>query len=161
MGGQNRGPLRGSLRQAIMRRMPSPRARVRLLLTVLLTALPQLGCGGEEPVPSGDRPVVVAPDNPSVAGSVQDPTAPRIVSIVITAGTTTGDTGVVSLQRNVPVRLTVISDVADTVFVEGYDLRVLATAGVPVQLDFLAATAGEFQVRLEDSGLALTTLQVS
>lgn len=141
--------------------MPSSRALARLLIPVLLTALPQVGCGGEEPVASGDRPVVVAPDNPSVAGSVEEPLAPRIVSVVITEGATTGDTGVVSLQRNVPVRLTVISDVADTVLVEGYDLRAVATAGVPVQLDFLAATAGEFRVRLTDSGLTLTTLQVS
>lgn len=140
--------------------MPSSRALVRLLMTVLLTALPAVGCG-EEPVASGDRPVVAVPDKPSVAESVEDPTAPRIVSIVITEGSTTGDTGVVSLQRNVPVRLTVISDVADTLLVEGYDLRAVATAGVPVQLDFLAATAGEFRVRLENSGLVLTTLQVS
>jgi len=52
----------------------------------------------------------VSPDGPSVADSVDDPTAPRIVSVVVTGGELTGDTGTVPLDRNVPVRLTVISD---------------------------------------------------
>lgn len=141
--------------------MPSPTALARLLLTVLLTALPQVGCGDEEPTASGDRPVVATPDNPSVADSVDDPTAPRIVSVVATGDELTGDTGTVVLQRDVPVRVTVISDRTQTVLVEGYDLRALATAGVPVQLDFLVDRAGEFRVVLEESGRVLTTLSVS
>lgn len=156
--GRRAQPVDGS---DIMPVMPSPAALARLLLTVLLTALPQVGCGDEEPVPAGDRPVVATPDNPSVADSVDDPTAPRIVSVVVTGDALTGDTGTVALERNVPVRLTVISDQAQTLLVEGYDLRALATAGVPVQLDFLADRAGEFRVVLEESALLLTTLRVS
>ena len=68
----------------------------------------------------------MSPDGPSVADSVDDPTAPRIVSVVVTGGELSGDTGTVPLERNVPVRLTVISDQAQTVLDEGYDLRALA-----------------------------------
>jgi hypothetical protein len=143
-----------------MGRMPFPAACSRPAVALLL-AVSLAGCGGgEEPVPSGDRPVLAKPDSPSVASAIADPTAPRIVSIVVTKGRLTGDTGVVELRQNVPVRLVVISDTADTVLVQGLDITALATAEVPVQLDFIAARTGEFPVVLEDSGLELTRLRV-
>ena len=146
--------------RGIMAAMPSLVAPTRLALALLL-GLSTAACGDDQPpAPSGDRPVLVQPQNPSVASAVADPTAPRIVSIVVTDGRTTGDTGVVELRRNVPVRLVVISDTSDTVLVEGYDLRALAVAEVPVQLDFIADEAGEFPVVLEGSGRELTRLRV-
>ena len=143
-----------------MPRMPPLVAPSRVLLTLLL-ALPLSACGGGEDLrPSGERPVLAEPDNPSVASGVADPTAPRIVSIVVTGDALTGDTGVVQIRQNAPVRLVVISDRSDTVVVQGLDLTALATAEVPVQLDFIASRAGEFPVVLDDSGLELTRLRV-
>lgn len=142
--------------------MPSPRAAARPLLAALLLAVPLAACGGgPEPVASGDAPVRAEPDGPAVASSVDDDTIPQIISIVVTEGGLTGDTGVVEVKRNAPVRLSVISDDADTLLVGGYDLRATATADVPVQLEFLAAQPGEFPVVLEESGLELATLRVS
>lgn len=142
-----------------MRCMPSLVAVPRPFLALLL-ALPLAACGGADPVPSGDRPIVAPADNPDVASAVADPHAPRIVSVVVTDGRRTGDTGVVEVGRNVLVRLVVISDEAGTVLVQGYDLRALATAEVPMQLDFLADRPGDFPVLLEESGLELTRLRV-
>lgn len=140
--------------------MPSLAAAARPVLALLL-AVPLAACGaGEEPTPSGARPVLAEPDNPSVASGIADPTAPRIVSIVVDGDRLTGDTGVVELARNVPVRLVVISDRADTVVVRGLDLTALAVAEVPVQLDFVASRAGEFAVVLDDAGTELTRLRV-
>lgn len=140
--------------------MPSLVVCTRPLLALLL-ALPLTACGEDaDPQPSGPRPIVAEPDNPSVASGVADPTAPRIISIVVSGDELTGDTGVVELERNVPVRLVVISDRTRTVVVQGLDLTALATAEVPVQLDFLASRAGEFPVVLDDSGLELTRLRV-
>lgn len=134
-------------------------ASSRLLLGLLLV-LPLAACSGEDAVPSGDRPIVATADNPDVAPSVDDPSVPRLISIVVTDGRLTGDTGVVQVKRNVVVRLTVISDKADTVLVQGYGQRALATAEVPVQLEFLADEPGDFRIVLEDSGLELTRLRV-
>ena len=142
-----------------MRRMPSPRTAARLTLALLVT-LPIAACGGEDAQPSGERPVVAEADNPDVADAVDDPSAPRVVSIVVSGKTLTGDTGVVEIKRNAPVRLVVISDETGTVLVQGYELEALATAEVPVQLDFIAAEAGEFPVVLRESGLELTRLRV-
>lgn len=136
-----------------------PRPALALLLAPLLAGS-LAACGGADPVPSGDRPLVVQPDNPSVASSVADPLTPRIISIVVDEGRTTGDTGVVELKRNVPVRLVVIADDTGTVVVEGYGLRALAVAGSPVQLEFIASQPGEFAVVLEDADLELTRLRV-
>lgn len=127
----------------------------------LLLVVPLAACGGPDPVASGERPVRVEPDNPSVASGVADPSAPRIVSIVIEDGRTTGDIGVVELKRNVPVLLTVITDQTGTVLVEGYGLRTLATAGSPIQVEFIVDRPGEFAVVLEESDTELTTLSVS
>lgn len=143
-----------------MTSMSSSRTASRLAL-VLLLAASLAACGGADPVPAGERPLVAEADNPDVADAVEDPTTPRIISVVVTDGRLTGDTGVVPLQRNVPVRLVVISDTAGTVLVQGYGLEALATADVPVHLEFLADQAGEFPVTLRESGLELTRLRVS
>lgn len=147
-------------RQGIMPAMTPLRTASRLLL-ILLLAAPLAACGGADPVPAGERPLVAEADNPDVADGVEDPTTPRIVSIVVTDGRRTGDTGVVELRRNVPVRLVVISDEAGTVLVQGYGLQALATAEVPVHLEFIADRAGEFPVVLRESGLELTRLRIS
>ena len=143
-----------------MTRMPSLAAAARPVLALLL-ALPLAACGEDEALrPSGERPLLVEPDNPSVASGVADPTAPRIISVVVQDGQLTGDTGVVELEQNVPVRLVVISDRADTVVVQGLDLTALAVAEVPVQLDFVASRTGEFPVVLDEAGTELTRLRV-
>ena len=142
-----------------MARMSSLTTCARPALALVL-ALPLAACSSEEPEPAGERPVLAQPNNPSVASSVADPFAPRIISIVVSRGMTTGDTGVVDVKRNAPVRLVVITDKQDTVVVQGLDRSAVATAEAPQQLDFLAAKAGEFPVVLKDSGLVLSRLRV-
>lgn len=143
-----------------MTRMPSSRACARPVLALLLL-LPLAACGGEQPTPAGERPVLADADNPDVADGVDDSETPRIVSIVMTDGELTGDTGVVQIPRNARVRLVVISDETDTLLVQGYELQALATAEVPVQLEFIAAEAGDFRVVLRGSDRTLTTLRIA
>ena len=143
--------------RGIMRPMPHLARSLRLPLALLL-ALATAGCGGEDPAPAGDRPIVVPAENPDVASAVADPTTPRIVSIVANDGQLSGDTGTVEVKRNVVVRLVIISDEAGTAVVQGYDLEMLVTAESPAQLDFIANRAGDFPVVFE--GRTLTTLRV-
>ena len=140
--------------------MPHLPPSSRLALAVLL-AVPLAACGGEDPVPSGDLPITVPADNPDVASAVADPSTPRIVSVVMNDDVLTGDTGVVEIRRNAPVRLVVISDETDTAVIEGYELSALVTAEVPTQLEFIADEAGTFRVVLRESGVELTTLKVA
>lgn len=139
--------------------MSLPRSAVRSALALLLAA-PLAACGGADPVPAGERPVVAEADNLDVADAVADPTTPLIVSVVVEDGRLTGDTGLVPVKRNVLVRLTVISDRTDTLLVQGYGVQALATAEVPVQLEFLADQSGDFPVVLRESGLEVTRLRV-
>jgi hypothetical protein len=134
-------------------------APLRPVLALLLV-LPLAACGDEPAVPSGERPIVVEPDDLSVASAVADPTVPRILNLVVEDGQVSGDTGVVQVKRNVPVRVVVVPDETDTLLVEGYGIRALATADVPTQVDFLADEPGEFRVLLEDSGRELLRLRV-
>lgn len=143
-----------------MTSMRPPSMLLRPVLATLLV-LPLAACGSGEVRPAGERPLVVEPDNLAVASGVADPTTPRILSVVVEDGLTTGDTGVVEVKRNAPVRLVVISDQTDTLLVSGYDLRALATAEVPVQLEFIASRAGQFPVVLEKSGQELLRLRVA
>lgn len=142
-----------------MTAMSLSRTAARSALALLLAA-PLAGCGGSDPVPAGERPVVAEADNLDVADSVEDASTPRIISVVVDDGRLTGDTGVVPVKRNVLVRLVIISDRTDTVLVQGYGVQALATAEVPVQLDFIADQTGDFPVVLRESGLEVTRLRV-
>lgn len=139
--------------------MSTSRIAARSALALLLAA-PLAACGGADPVPAGERPILAEADGFDVADAVDDPTTPRIVSVVITDGRITGDTGIVPIKRNAPVRLTVISDSTDTVLVQGYGLEALATAEVPVQLEFIASRSGDFPVVLRESGLEVARLRI-
>lgn len=143
--------------------MPAP-ALVRpltrtALLLVLATGL--AGCGADEdPLPSGDAPVVARPSLPDVADGVTQDGVPQLVNVGYVAGRVTGAGGTVPLQRNTRVRLTVLTDTAETVLVRGYDARAQLTVDEPVQLTFIADRAGTFEVVLEQSRTVLTRLVV-
>ena len=131
------------------------RAVVPLLALVAL-----VGCGDEPPAVSEPRPVLSSPNNPSVAEGLPDRNAPQLVSVTFIDGQLTGDVGGVPVKLGSLVRVTVVTDVSETVVVEGFDARILTSIDQPVQLELLAQEAGEFDVRLEESGEVLTTLDV-
>lgn len=128
----------------------------------LLLALTLLGCGDDvDPEPSGAAPTVVAPSLPSVASGVTQAGVPQLVNVTVRDGVVTGAAGSIALATNTRVRLTVLADTADTLLVDGYDLRAKVTIDDPVQLAFIADRPGTFAVRLEKAGTVLTRLVVS
>ncbi len=132
-----------------------------LLLRLLSVLVLLSACGGVDPQPSGLRPPRASPSLPSVADGVSQDGVPRLVNLVVTAGRVTGVEGVVEIGINTPVRVTVLSDVADVLLVRDYDLRAQLSVDQPTQLEFLAGRTGDAAVVLEQSGLVLTTLRVS
>lgn len=132
------------------------------LLLCLLSVLVLLSaCGSPDPQPSGLRPPRASPSLPSVADGVSQSGLPRLVNLVVTDGRVTGVETLVEIGINTPVRLTVLSDVADVLLVRDYDLRAQLPVDQPTQLEFLAGRTGDVEVVLEQSGLVLTTLRVS
>jgi len=137
------------------------RARRTGLLLALGVGLALTGCGPSvDPRPSGSAPVVVRPSLPSVASGISQAGVPELINVGIANGVVTGASGPVAVAQNTPVRLTVLSDTAETLLVSGYELRAQLTVGEPVQLAFIADRTGRYEVVLEESGTVLTTLQV-
>lgn len=143
-------------------RPSSPRrARTPLLAVVPLLLLVLTGCGGGDPEPSGPLPMLVSPSLPAVASGVPQAGQPQMVSISISGGRATGDTGPVPIKKDTEVRITVLSDVTDVLLLEGYQRRAQVSIGSPVQLEFIADRTGTFDVVLERSGMKVTSLVVS
>ncbi len=142
-------------------RTPSVRrSRSTAGLLAVLLGLSVAACGGEDATPSGPLPSLSRPSKPAVASGVSQAGEPLIVGVTLVGGRVTGDTGPVSVAVGTPIRLTVLSDVADVLLVTGYDRREQVTVNNPVQLEFVADRSGTFEVLLEASGTTITTLQV-
>jgi hypothetical protein len=136
-------------------------ARAAVLLLVLPLAVPALvGCADTPPAVSAPRPVLVSPNNPGVSTALPDRDTPQLVNVTLIGGQLTGDVGSVPVALDSQVRLTVVTDVSDTVVVDGFGQSLLTTVGQPVQLELVADRAGEFPVRLQQAGTVLTTLTV-
>jgi hypothetical protein len=117
-------------------------------------------CGDEPPAVSQPRPVLSTPNNPSVADALPERYVPQLVNVTFVDGVLTGDVGSVPVVLGSVVRLTLVTDVVDTVVIEGFDQTILTAVNQPTQIELLADEAGAFDVRLQDSGQVLTTLDV-
>lgn len=137
----------------------------RVLLPALaLGLLPVLAsCGtsdpstvAEPPVPSG------APSGtpPAVASGVPGDTVQQSLNFVVAHGKVSADTGRVSVKLGSTLRITVLSDAADTIHVHLYDLTQALSAGEPGYLEFVADKPGVVEVELEHQKIPLTHLQV-
>lgn len=145
--------------------------RIAILVGALAVAGVLVGCGGEF---AGGGPATSSTAAPSTAhdaghSSTADPsTAPapagpttRIISITVSGGQLTGETGRVAVALGTRVTITVTSDVADEIHVHGYDRTAEVTAGGAASVNFTATIPGVFEVELEGAQLQLLELQVS
>ncbi|MBV9032144.1 MAG: hypothetical protein JO364_17935 [Pseudonocardiales bacterium] len=117
------------------------------------------GCGhgaGAAPSPS--------PAGASAArGQAPAPAAPtvRTISITVRGGKASGETGQVMVPLGTPLVVSVSSDVADEIHVQGYDRKARVPAGTTASVTFTANAPGVFEVELASSKLALLQLRVS
>ena len=133
-------------------------APVLLLLTPLAAA-----CGGSSapaassPVPSPSLASSAAP----VASSVPSDNAQQTVSLTVSGGKVTGQTGRVKVALGTRLRITVTSDVADELHVHVYDLKQEISANASGSIEFVADKPGVIEVELERAKLTLTHLEIS
>ena len=130
------------------------------------------GCGSGTDSDAAPPPSQPAPSSStaSAGGSTNspEPTSPatptpavdKEVTVVVAKRKVTPPTGRVEVPRGALVRITVTSDVKDSVHVHGYDRTVELTAGVPGSLDLRADRSGLFEVETHDTDLVLFQLVV-
>jgi hypothetical protein len=119
----------------------APRSlRRRTLAAVLLAGLLATGaCGGEAPAATGTT---------------------RAIDITIDDRTVTPAPGRIELARGTTVRLTVTSDVGDTVHIHGYDREFIVRPGVAGSVEFVAKDSGLYEVETHGQKLQLVQLVV-
>jgi hypothetical protein len=120
-------------------------------------------CGGSSapaassPLPSPSLASSAAP----VASSVPSDNAQQTISLTVSGGKVTGQTGRVKVALGTRLRITVTSDVADEILVHVYDLKQEVSANASASIEFVADKPGVVDVELERSKLTLTRLAIS
>ena len=134
------------------------RAPALLLLLTLSAA-----CGGSsEPAASSPLPSPsLASSAAPVASSVPSDNAQQTVTLTVSGGKVTGQTGRVKVALGTRLRITVTSDVADEIHVHVYDLTQQVSANASASIEFVADKPGVIEVELERAGLSLTRLEIS
>lgn len=145
---------------------PSHDVTPRLLpLALLLTGATLCGCSAgtsSETAPSAAASAPAAASTPAASTPAASPSATmQEISLTVSDGTVTGDTGRVKVPLGTSVRVTVTSDVADEVHSHLDDGSIELTAGKPGSLVVKADKPGIYEIELERSRLPLTRLQVS
>lgn len=139
--------------------------RLARIVPVLLVLTAMTGaCGGSSgsdlassPVPSPSVPLSPTP----VASGVASDSAQQTLSLTVSKGKVTGDTGRVKVALGTRLRITVTSDVADEIHVHLYDLMQEISANSPGSIEFVADKPGVVEVELEHAKLPLTHLAIS
>ncbi|MGH3780823.1 MAG: hypothetical protein ACRDRO_09410 [Pseudonocardiaceae bacterium] len=95
-------------------------------------------------------------------GRAPAPAAPTVhtISVKVHGGKASGDTGKVTVPLGTPVVISVSSDVADQIHVQGYERTVKVPAASTASVAFTANKPGTFDVGLDNSKLQLLQLQV-
>lgn len=105
-----------------------------------------------DPTPAG------TPAAPSAAAAVDD--QPVVIPVAVAGGQVINRPDTVQVKLGEPVRVIVMSDVAEELHVHGYDLFQDVVPGEAATLEFVADIPGQFEAELEDAQLTLFTFEV-
>lgn len=131
-------------------------------IVLLLTSLAAACGGSSEPAASSPLPSPSAGSSAAPVGSaVPSDNAQQTISLTVSGGKVTGQTGRVKVALGTRVRLTVTSDAADEIHVHVYDLTQEVSAGASASIEFVADKPGVVDVELERATLTLTRLAIS
>jgi hypothetical protein len=148
------------------------RLSLRGVVAAALFALVLSGCGSEESPSAGSpstppsaptsTPVSSHPTTtPSSTPTPVVPAADVVVDVKIAGGKSTPSGQTVKAKTGQKIRITAVSDVADSLHVHGYDKTLELKPGRSVSVEFTADTKGSFEVETHESGKLVFKLQVS
>ena len=128
-------------------------------VVILLSLDAAAGCGVDLLTPAF-APGVPTPTSP-VGSSTPAIDANGTLAITVAGGT------VSFLEANIPVkvgqriRVTVVSDIAESIHIHGYDITLTLPSSVPGEITFTANQIGVFNIETHESGKLVATLIVS
>ena len=96
---------------------------------------------------------------PTASASVAPSPSSNTFSFLVSGGRVTAPEKF-SVTQGSEVTIRVTADTADEVHLHGYDLSKPTVPGQPVEIKFVAATAGRFEIELEKAALPLGNLEV-
>lgn len=96
---------------------------------------------------------------PTIAASASPTANPNTFSFLVSGGKVTAPPSFTVMQGS-EVTIRVTADVADNIHLHGYDISKPTVPGQLVELKFMAATAGRFEIELENAALTLGNLEV-
>lgn len=147
--------------------LTTPTRTARAAAACALTVLAVAGCSDEEETPDATSAPTVSVTPTSDAGAASGtpsatptPDDAQAITLTVSGGEISGDTGRVDVRTGTRVRLTVTSDAPDEVHVHGVELTRSVSPGQATQIEFVADRAGTSEVELHDAGTVLTRLQV-
>jgi len=129
-------------------------------VVILLSLNAAAGCGVVDLHPPAFAPGVPTPTSP-VGSSTPAIGANGTLAITVAGGT------VSPLGANIPVkvgqriRVTVVSDIAESIHIHGYDITLTVPPAVPGEISFTANQIGVFNIETHESGKLVATLIVS
>ena len=139
-----------------------------VVAVVLVAAL--AGCGGPGTTaggaatgPASSGATSAQSSSATVGGTPNASAAPTVdkeITVTVARRKVTPPPGRVQVAKGSTVRITVTSDVTDSMHVHGYDLTTPLPAGVPASVQFRADKDGLFEVETHDTKLVLFQLLV-
>ena len=123
------------------------------------------GCGGEpqatpEPIPRSTASATPASTTSATPSATPAPAVDREITVTVVKKKVTPAPGRVQVAKGSTVRITVTSDVKDSVHVHGYDLTFALSPGTPGSVQFRVDRDGLFEVETHDTKLVLFQLLV-
>jgi hypothetical protein len=128
-------------------------------VVILLSLNAAAGCGPDLLIPAF-APGVPTPTS-SAGSSTPAIDANGTLGITVAGGTVSPLEANIQVKVGQRIRVTAVSDVAESIHIHGYDITLTLPPAVPGEISFTANQIGVFNIETHESGKLVATLIVS